>query len=438
MSSYLNLITKPSLVKESVDNEITTENNLKDAIVSYAAQLDSSVNIYEALRKFIEKYTEDIDRRAELIDTLEFCEADEADLESTLIKLKIAMDNPVLSETIAEAVSTRVKKKLVKWFRDEWDEHRYKVNYMPEQQQKIILDNARKAYQELGYPEEHVQQLLDYILDCRIYLVNTMYNLYNTIIGIMERKLKTKLPSYSVYRSLVDTTPRNTNEPPKWIRFDSVSNYKEILKSSLSWIIADIKQEHSIADIERKLLNLQDTFFNYADKMPKETINAYEEAFEYLWNLADNYSKISTQEGLKMIDKDFLITESDVTKAVKTNKNDTPRKELDPVRCFVVLDKNDMPMLNRGGIVITNTPDAEQQIQQRADDLYRLIHNAKAVYMIEDEAYDQCVDIRDKKEYVKFVKANGRLIKASDAGKAIETHDLDDDDFLLDVEEMFE
>lgn len=248
MSSYLDLITKHSLVKESVDEEITAENNLKDAIVSYAAQLDSSVNIYEALRKFIEKYTEDIDRRAELMDTLEFCEADGADLESTLIKLKITMDNPILSET----TNTYVK------------------------------------------------------------------------------------------------------------------------------------------------------------------------------------------ESSKMIDKDFLITESDVTKAVKTNKNDTPRKELDPVRCFVVLDKNDMPMLNRGGIVITNTPDAEQQIQQRADDLYRLIHNAKAVYMIEDEAYDQCVDIRDKKEYVKFVKANGRLIKASEAGKAIETHDLDDDDFLLNVEEMFE
>lgn len=248
MSSYLDLITKPSLVKESVEDEITTENNLKDAIVSYAAQLDSSVNIYEALRKFIEKYTEDIDRRAELMDTLEFCEADEADLESTIIKLKIALDNPILSET----TNTYVK------------------------------------------------------------------------------------------------------------------------------------------------------------------------------------------ESSKMIDKDFLITESDVTKAVKTNKNDTPRKELDPVRCFVVLDKNDMPMLNRGGIVITNTPDAEQQIQQRADDLYRLIHNAKAVYMIEDEAYDQCVDIRDKKEYVKFVKANGRLIKASEAGKAVETHDLEDDDFLLSVEEMFE
>lgn len=433
--SYLNLVTKSQVIKES---EETPKESLKDAITTFAANLGSEVNIYEALRKFVEKYTEDIDRKAELLDTIEFCEADGADLESTLIKLKIAIDNPVLSETIAEAVSTRVKKKLVKWFRDEWDEHRYKVNYMPEQQQKIILDSARKAYQELGYPEEHVQQLLDYILDCRIYLVNTMYNLYNTIIGIMERKLKTKLPSYSVYRSLVDTTPRNTNEPPKWIRFDSVSDYKEILKSSLSWIIADIKQEHSIADIERKLLNLQNTFFNYADKIPKETIKAYEEAFEYLWNLVDNYSKITTQEGLKMIDKDFLITESDITKAVKTNKNDTPRKELDPVRCFVVLDKNDMPMLNKGGIVITNTPDAEQQIQQRADDLYRLIHNAKAVYIIEDEAYDKCVDIRDKKEYVKFVKANGRLIKASEAGKAIETHDLDDDDFLLNVEEMFE
>lgn len=258
-NSYLNLVTKSSFIKESVEDTSEHGSNLKDAIVTYAANLDSSVNIYEALRKFIESYTENIDRRAELLDTLEFCEADEADLEATLIKLKIAMDNPVITE-----------------------------NSVEEPERKIVRKNIHK------------------------------------------------------------------------------------------------------------------------------------------------------QEGLKMIDKDFLIKESDVTKAIKNSRNETPRKELDPVRCFVVLDKNDNPMLNKGGIVITNVTDAEQQIQQRADDLYRLIHNAKSVYMIEDEAYDKSVDIRDKKEYVKFVKANGQLIKRSEAGEPFATHDLDDDDFLVNIDEMFE
>ena len=431
--SYLNLVTKSQVIKES---EKTPKESLKDAITTFAANLGSEVKIYEALRKFVEKYKEDIDRKAELLDTIEFCEADEADLESTLIKLKIAMDNPILSETVTEAVSTRVRKKIISILHqnDEW----HKVSYLYKEQREAILDCAKKAYNDLGYPEKYLQQVLDYILERRVKYVNSLYDMYQSIIHIMKSKLKIELPDYQAFRALIEPTPRNSDSPPKWIRFDSVTDYKKLLKSSLSWIVADIRQEHSIVDIERKLLGLQNTFFTYADKMPKETVRAYEEAFEYLWNLVDNYSKITTQEDLKMIDKDFLITESDVTKAVKTNKNDTPRKELDPVRCFVVLDKNDMPMLNKGGIVITNTPDAEQQIQQRADDLYRLIHNAKAVYVIEDEAYDKCVDIRNKKEYVRFVKANGRLIKASEAGKAIETHDLDDDDFLLNVEEMFE
>lgn len=360
MSSYLDLITKPGLVKESVDNEVTTENNLKDAIVSYAAQLDSSVNIYEALRKFIEKYTEDIDRRAELMDTLEFCEADEADLESTLIKLKIAMDNPVLSEAIADTMSTS----------------------------ELAGD-------------------------------------------IMAAK-----------SNFIDRDPDDNHRGLSNAQFKNVKSVRQALKINPFNRIAHMFEDGtSIQKIESHLLSLQNSFYNGPDKLEPETIKIVEDTFDYFWNKFDKYSSelmLNAKENLNMIDKDFLITESDVTKAVKTNKNDTPRKELDPVRCFVVLDKNDMPMLNRGGIVITNTPDAEQQIQQRADDLYRLIHNAKAVYMIEDEAYDQCVDIRDKKEYVKFVKANGRLIKASEAGKAIETHDLDDDDFLLNVEEMFE
>ena len=99
--SYLNLVTKSQVIKESKE---TPKESLKDAITTFAANLGSEVNIYEALRKFIEKYTEDIDRKAELLDTIEFCEADEADLESTLIKLKIAMDNPVLSEAIADTM----------------------------------------------------------------------------------------------------------------------------------------------------------------------------------------------------------------------------------------------------------------------------------------------------------------------------------------------
>lgn len=356
--SYLNLVTKSQVIKES---EETPKESLKDAITTFAANLGSEVNIYEALRKFIEKYTEDIDRKAELLDTIEFCEADEADLESTLIKLKIAMDNPVLSEAIADTMSTT----------------------------ELAADTiAAKS-------------------------------------------------------NFIDRDPEETpRRPLSSIQFKNIKSVKQALGANpFNRIVHMFKNGTSIQKIESSLLSLQNSFYNGPETLDSETIKIVEDTFEYLWNKFDRFSSkqiANTEESLIMINKDFLITESDVTKAVKTNKNDTPRKELDPVRCFVVLDKNDMPMLNKGGIVITNTPDAEQQIQQRADDLYRLIHNAKAVYVIEDEAYDKCVDIRDKKEYVRFVKANGRLIKASEAGKAIETHDLDDDDFLLNVEEMFE
>lgn len=412
MSSYLDLITKPGLVKESVDNEVTTENNLKDAIVSYAAQLDSSVNIYEALRKFIEKYTEDIDRRAELMDTLEFCEADEADLESTLIKLKIAMDNPVLSESRqlpAEQPSIEIPRRYVG----------QKIEDLPFDLQEEILDAVTLIYKKLGKSANEIANVIDKVLDSVIQEPGFVKSLS----GLIDYHVQSK-NDYKAEKRKQKVVKQKTPQ--------------ETLSSAISNLKSKIKHAAVVDNLEQNLLDLQDKFFNMSDSLPKELIPKFETDFENLWSLIDSKNALNKTENIKMIDKDFLITESDVTKAVKTNKNDTPRKELDPVRCFVVLDKNDMPMLNRGGIVITNTPDAEQQIQQRADDLYRLIHNAKAVYMIEDEAYDQCVDIRDKKEYVKFVKANGRLIKASEAGKAIETHDLDDDDFLLNVEEMFE
>lgn len=412
MSSYLDLITKRGLVKESVDNEVTTENNLKDAIVSYAAQLDSSVNIYEALRKFIEKYTEDIDRRAELMDTLEFCEADEADLESTLIKLKIAMDNPVLSESRqlpAESPSIEIPRRYIG----------QKIEDLPFDLQEEILDAVTAIYKKLGKSANEIADVIDMVLASVIRESGTV----RALSGLIDYHVQSK-NDYKAEKEKQKVVKQKTPQ--------------ETLTNAIRGLKSKIKHATAVDNLEQNLLDLQDKFFNMSDSLPKELISKFETDFENLWNMIDSKNALNKLENTKMIDKDFLITESDVTKAVKTNKNDTPRKELDPVRCFVVLDKNDMPMLNRGGIVITNTPDAEQQIQQRADDLYRLIHNAKAVYMIEDEAYDQCVDIRDKKEYVKFVKANGRLIKASEAGKAIETHDLDDDDFLLNVEEMFE
>ena len=359
-NSYLNLVTKNSFIKESVEDTPEHGSNLKDAIVTYAANLDSSVNIYDALRKFIESYTEDIDRRAELLDTLEFCEADEADLEATLIKLKIAMDNPILSEAIADTMTD-------------------------------VEINADMLAAKSNFIDRPLE--------------NPRGNLSNA-------------------------------------QFKNIKSVKQALGASpFNRILHMFKNGVSGQKIESSLLSLQNSFYNGPEKLDSKTIKIVEDTFEYLWNKFDKYSQallLNTKENLNMIDKDFLIKESDVTKAIKNSRNETPRKELDSVRCFVVLDKNDNPMLNKGGIVITNVTDAEQQIQQRADDLYRLIHNAKSVYMIEDEAYDKSVDIRDKKEYVKFVKANGQLIKRSEAGEPFATHDLEDDDFLINVDEMFE
>lgn len=249
-NSYINLITKPKLKESDSKIDVSKKPDLKKQLVTFSASLDSSENIYEALRNFIDNNVKDLETKTELLDTITFCEADSADLESTLIKLKIAIDNFTISES---------------------------------------LDN------NLTYKEGKC----------------------------------------------------------------------------------------------------------------------------------------------KMVDKDFLITESDVNKTVKDNCY-CKRSELDPVRCFVILDKNNKPMLNKGGIIITNTPDADEQIQMRADELYRLIPNAKSIYLIEDEAYDKCVDIRDQKEYVKFVKSNGELIKPSKNLDIFKTSDLDDTDFLINIDEMFE
>ena len=353
--SYIDLVAKQKFYEASESpNEVSTD--IKKQLITFGASIDTSENIYEAFRNFIEENVKKLETKTELLDTIAFCEADEADLESTLIKLKIAADNSVLSEALADVLS--------------YDDN-----------------NA-----------EYLRSKRNFI----------------------DRELSDKLSNRD---------------------FSKITSVDAALKGPFSYIMKMFKDKMSLQKIESSILSLQNSFYNNTHTFSSEVISIVEETFDYLWDKFDKYSATQLayqKEGnIKMIDKDFLITESDINRSVKENSYN-PRAELDPIRCFVILDKNDMPMLNKGGIVITNTPDAEDQIQTRADDLYRLIHNAKSIYIIEDEAYDKCVDIRDKKEYVKFVKANGTLIKPSKDLFTFESSDIEDPDFLLDIEEMFE
>lgn len=130
------------------------------------------------------------------------------------------------------------------------------------------------------------------------------------------------------------------------------------------------------------------------------------------------------------------IKESTMTptgKPYPQNQTDKDYRSFRFARAFIILDKNDKPMLAKGGIIITDGDDG-RQVQERANDLYRMIPNAKSIYIIENEDYDKCVNIRSEKEYVEFVKKTGELVKDTSKEPEMKTSDIEDSDFLIDVD----
>lgn len=96
MSEYLSLIYE-GFIKESDDDQTNDErlsfNDIKKLLTSFASKIDDSTSIYEAFRNFVSELTVEDDIKLELMDTIAFCESENADLEECIIKIKIALDN---------------------------------------------------------------------------------------------------------------------------------------------------------------------------------------------------------------------------------------------------------------------------------------------------------------------------------------------------------
>lgn len=85
-------------------------------------------------------------------------------------------------------------------------------------------------------------------------------------------------------------------------------------------------------------------------------------------------------------------------------------EEIQPLVCFAIFGKDKEPLLNSKGVIITSKM-SDTFNQDYANSLYALIGNAKEIYVIDNEVYNQAADIRDDSEFYKFVKDNGELLK---------------------------
>ncbi len=105
--------------------------------------------------------------------------------------------------------------------------------------------------------------------------------------------------------------------------------------------------------------------------------------------------------------------------------------ELQPLVVFALFGKDNKPLLNSRGVIITSKM-SETFNQDYANSLYVLISNLKEVYVLDNAKYDEAADIRTDEEFYKFVKANGELLKDTSADGKIHSVDMQTEETLFD------
>lgn len=105
--------------------------------------------------------------------------------------------------------------------------------------------------------------------------------------------------------------------------------------------------------------------------------------------------------------------------------------ELQPLVVFALFGKDNKPLLNSRGVIITSKM-SETFNQDYANSLYVLISNLKEVYVLDNAKYNEAADIRTDEEFYKFVKANGELLKDTSADGKIHSVDMQTEETLFD------
>lgn len=105
--------------------------------------------------------------------------------------------------------------------------------------------------------------------------------------------------------------------------------------------------------------------------------------------------------------------------------------ELQPLVVFALFGKDNKPLLNSRGVIITSKM-SETFNQDYANSLYVLISNLKEVYVLDNAKYNEAADIRTDEEFYKFVKANGELLKDTSADGKIHSIDMQTEETLFD------
>lgn len=111
-------------------------------------------------------------------------------------------------------------------------------------------------------------------------------------------------------------------------------------------------------------------------------------------------------------------------------------KEAQPLVCFALFDKDNKPLLNSKGVIITSKM-SDTFNQDYANSLYGLMNNADQIYAIDNDVFDKTSDIKDDTDFYKFVKDNGKLLKNTNTDSAfklngeVENTLFDDTDFVI-------
>lgn len=105
--------------------------------------------------------------------------------------------------------------------------------------------------------------------------------------------------------------------------------------------------------------------------------------------------------------------------------------ELQPLVVFALFGKDNKPLLNSRGVIITSKM-SETFNQDYANSLYVLISNLKEVYVLDNAKYNEAADIRTDEEFYKFVKANGELLKDTSTDGKIHSVDMQTEETLFD------
>lgn len=235
------------------------------------------------------------------------------------------------------------------------------------------------------------------------------------------RALQNKITNY---KFVGESTSREEDSKPicESFGYDNYNKHINLIQSQVTDCASNDDINRLIGDLEMLSDDIVHEMQNETNAIVIQATGLISRINTIAQKLNPNYKPKNYNESLK----ESVMTPTPVPyTAAFTNV------ELQPLVVFALFGKDNKPLLNSRGVIITSKM-SETFNQDYANSLYVLISNLKEVYVLDNAKYNEAADIRTDEEFYKFVKANGELLKDTSTDGKIHSVDMQTEETLFD------